>query len=292
MGALVSVHLQLVPLPAGTRLLGGLYLALSCGLSRLPLKNQLHFLSCLATVLPGWSTRGLVKPTVRPWPLVTAMLYKPVCSAMDFVMALLELNMAAEYLPRRERELGSARLLLWSALATAGSNVMFLSLMAIRRHMGTAGVERSCSQGLWPIIAVATTLQALDHPDRPVNIMGFRVQGRWYPLSLAVILSAFQGAVQWETFAAIAFGHVSRLLNLEVRALPKASVMASFERRWLAGLTVLLERLTGGEWLPPPGSRRSGPPSAQDHLLLPPQGLQREEESFHLFGGQGHRLGT
>mmetsp|Transcript_45839 Transcript_45839/g.84067 ORF Transcript_45839/g.84067 Transcript_45839/m.84067 type:complete len:293 (-) Transcript_45839:63-941(-) len=292
MGALVSVQLQVVPLPAGTRLLGGLYLALSCGLPRLPIQNQFHFLSCLAAVLPRWATEGALKPAIRPWPLVTAMLYKPVCSCMDMVMALLELNLAAEHMPRRERELGSARFLLWSTLSSACSNAMFIALMCLRKWLGTKGVERTCSQGLWPMIAVATTLKALDQPDRAVKLMGLRVPGRWYPLSLAFVLSLFQGDIHWDTFAAIAFGHLYRAMQLEAFLLPPSGVVARLERQYLSGLIALLEKLTGGEWLPPPGGRRTGqPPTLEDRLhgLLQPQ---HREEQFQLFGGQGHRLGT
>eukprot|EP00971_Amphidinium_carterae_P330796 6464016-Amphidinium_carterae.1 len=131
-------------------------------------------------------------------------------------------------MPRRERELGSTRFLVplvvntikrllqcdvpcadvsavcgtvcklcsvTSLVALKAARFSMLLLLALRKWLGTKGVERTCSQGLWPMIAVATTLkavpnedcgqkgstcsreyEALDQPDRAVKLMGVPVK--------------------------------------------------------------------------------------------------------------------
>ncbi|CAE8723267.1 unnamed protein product, partial [Polarella glacialis] len=110
----------------------------------------------------------------------------------------------------------------------------------------------------------------------------------WYPFSLAIGLSAMNGAVQWETFAAIAFGHLYRVLQLESRLLPVRRLAGEIESRWMPKVPGLLVAMLGGRWIPALQQWPQFPPQQ-----VPDRSEQRDRGrlSFQIFSGQGHRLG-
>merc|ERR1712048_1009349 len=88
------------------------------------------------------------------------------------------------------------------------------------------------NQGLWPLIMTCVTLRSLKNPDAPANVLGFgMVLQRWYPLSLAAGLSLMGGSVQWDSFAAILFGHLYDVAWIEQRLLPSCARVQQIERR-------------------------------------------------------------
>lgn len=283
---------QLAECPQGTRLLAALYALASVGtpaLARRFPKLNLRFLCCLATVFGrGYASSVFLAP-----------LYRPIQDGMDLVMGAMELQMAAAHLPRRERSLGSLRFLAWVLFSASGANAMFLLLMKLLVQSGNSRVRFHTNQGLWPLIMVCVSLQSLDMPDVPVNVLGLMdVQSKWYPISLAIAHSALNGTVRWETFAAIAFGHAWKLLGLEGHMLPSSHFAAQAERRWVPQLPGLLGAILGGEWIPagPRAPPRSWDPWQHIQSMIPRPSRNDADsdrhENFQLFGGPGHRLGS
>jgi len=206
-------------------------------------------------------------------------------------MALSELYMAKEYLPPCEKEHGTVRFLAWTLLTAGGTNIVFLLLMRLLHSMGTCGSHFYVNQGLWPLILVHITTRALDLPTMPMNVLGLAdVPNRWYPLSLAIGLSALNGTVQWDTFAAIAYGYARRFFKLEAKLLLERKHARELEQRWLPRLPGILGACLGGHWVP---ADNSSPPRRQEHQPRGDRGWTQDgHNTFQMFGGTGHRLGS
>lgn len=224
------------------------------------------------------------------WAVLASVLYRPVRGAMDIVMAVAELYMAKVYLPVCEKELGSARFLAWTLLTAGGTNTIFLLLMRLLHSAGTCDARFNAIQGLWPLIMAHLTTRALDLPNMPMNVLGFvDVPNRWYPLSMAIGLSALNGTIQWETFAAIAFGYAYRFLKLDEKLLLKRRRAKELEQHWCPRVPGLLVAWLGGRWMP---ADDSPPPRRQQlHDSGERAGTRDTGTHFQLFGGTGRRLG-
>mmetsp|Transcript_12779 Transcript_12779/g.22016 ORF Transcript_12779/g.22016 Transcript_12779/m.22016 type:complete len:205 (+) Transcript_12779:2-616(+) len=202
-------------------------------------------------------------------------------------MALVELVMSTTSLPQREKQLGSLRFLVWASFVVGGTNAAFLLGMQILSRLGQCDTRFAVNQGLWPLILAVTTHQALERPNIQMQVLGLvDVPSRWYPFSLAVGLSVMQGAVQWETFAAIAFGYVYHKLRLEDRLLLSARSACKFEERF-PRIPGLLGALLGGAWITPNGL----PPSRRGTGEHAERTAGNRGTRVNLFSGTGHRLG-
>lgn len=280
--------------PAGTRAIATTYAIVSLGLPALATtapRAKLHFLCCLWTV----RTRRYF------WAILASSFYRPLEGALDSLMAVSELSMVAAHLPSQERRLGSIRMLLWTLMATGGTNIVFLAFMEIMRRTSKRNgrqLRLACNQGLWSLILTNVTLNSLTHPDLPADVLGLvTVKRRWYPLSLAVGLSLFNGSVQWESFAAIAFGYFYAHLRMERLLL--GLKLDSADRR----LEPLLRRLLGGDWLPLPQDFSHSVFGVAGYVAQAVRNIsggsagtahrrQAGEQNFQLFRGQGRRLGN
>merc|ERR1711879_361505 len=135
-------------------------------------------------------------------------------------------------------------------------------------------------------MGTCVTLRSLKNPDAPANVLGFGVvPQRWYPLSLAAGLSLMGGCVQWDSFAAILFGHLYDAARIEHRLLPSCASVQAIERRLPQRL--LQYGVLGGVWVPagpsPPNPRRRETENARHQC--------NEPRNFQVFSGRGHRLG-
>lgn len=287
MGAAFSA--QLAACPRATRLLAALYVIASTGVPALAGWNprlQLSFLCSLATVVD----RG-------HWaPLFFSTIYRPLRGTTDLVMALAELHMAVAHCPNFEKSLGSLRFLVWAFLSTGGTNAVFLLLMKLLSPLGVCGTRFFVNQGLWPLILVGATTSALQGPNVPINLLGLvDVPSKWYPLSLGIGLSALHGSVQWETFAAVAFGYAYGMLRLEERLLLSRRRARDLEERWIPNLPGLLGAVLGGSWIPADPRPPAGGGRRDSWMAVARRGAGNggigAGEGFQLFGGQGHRLG-
>lgn len=175
------------------------------------------------------------------------MLYRPLGSGQDALLALTELQMAVSFLPAREQELGSLRFLLWLGMNSAGSNVLFLLFLKLYSKLSGYCAEFRSNQGPWSLAVICLTLQALEHPHVRTNLLGLvEISQKWYPLAIGLLLSALNGSVQWETFAAVLFAYIWRTFRLD-RALPSSHTAAKLEDQLrLPGLLGML----GGHWVP------------------------------------------
>lgn len=152
------------------------------------------------------------------------------------------------------------------------------------------------NQGLWPIITVCMTMQALKQPDVEVSILGLtQVRSQWYPAAFALALSMLRGSMQWDMLASIAAGHLWAQLDLDAWLLPRLRTMWRLERSWPSCWANPLSALLGGRWIPPAdGSggtgRRGGDWGEIGNQGRPLRG-GGEQPGFQLFGGPGRRLG-
>lgn len=299
---------QLAPCPAGTRLLMALYAATSGSVAVLAASGgpglktaarlQLHFLCSLTNVMKRKYF----------WAALTSMFYRPLQDGMDIIMAVVELQLAAEHLAEREHALGSTRFLAWSALTATCANAVFLVMMKALSSSanGVASARFTMNQGLWPIVSVCMTLKALDAPHTMVKVLGIaEVPSRWYPLSFALAVSALRGSMQWDMLAPIACGHFFRVLPLEDMLVLKRRTASAWERRRrLQWLPRLLSRSTGGAWIPAEDPNRHGWFGAYRVDDEEDDGRRRQRpvggggggergngHNFRLFGGEGRRLG-
>lgn len=279
MGNLLDAE-QRKDITGGTRVVAVLYASASLGVPAIATwapSAAGHFQCSLWSVGQG-----------RVWTMLFSLFYRPIgANPVDTLMAVSELSMAASYLPGLERELGSLRFLLWTVLANVGSNAFFLGFMhLLRLALGPKQEMRYRFQpnaGLWPLIMVCVTLRSLRSPEAPADVLGVvTVRNRWYPFGLATGLSVLGATVQWDSFAAIAYGHAYSSLGIE-RFLPLRT--AHLLERHLERRTDLRRRgLLGGSWVPPPGFAGDGPSGPGTRAV--------SGRDFHLFGGQGHRLGN
>lgn len=281
---------QLAICPTGTRAVALLYAGTTAALSLSQgpgARNmQLHFLCSLSTVVGKR----------RFWAALTSVLFRPIQDTLDAVQAAMELHWASQYLSERERELGSGCFLLWTVLTAGCANVAFLALMKGLANSGTKHCERMTNQGLWPIVTVCMTMQALKRPDARVEVFGMaEVPSKWYPVSFAVALSLLRGSMQWDMLSSIAAGHLWVHLGLEALLLPSHAFMARLERAWpqdLVGLSALL----GGRWIPALGPRSGGGGGGgrtlgtRDQDEAQPRRGGGQNQGFQVFAGAGRRL--
>lgn len=286
---------QMEACPTGTRLLAALYAAATCGMAALqgPMaaRAQLHFICSLATVV----NRKYF------WAVLTSAFYRPLQDTLDFMMAAIELQMAADHLAERERELGSTRFLAWAALTAGLANAAFLAFMKGLSNSGTKGAYYVANQGLWPLVTVCMTLRALERPDAMVKVFNIaEVPGRWYPFSFAVGLSALRGSMQWDMLASIAVGHAYRHFGLEALLLPGRRFAAWLESRWPPRGRGPLGALLGGAWVPAePGGGSGwgggdwGGAGSRGEPRAGGEGSRRGPAAAEprLFSGPGRRLG-
>jgi len=263
------MHAQLQECPAATRLVAALYVAGSVGLPQVP-RMQQHFLCNLSSI----------KNSKYFWTALLSAFYRPCSDLNDVLMAGVELSMFASNVPRRERELGTLRFLVWTLLTHMGTNIFFLLSMLLLRRASNRGMKRRynflSNQGLWPTIMVCITSRALKNPDALVNVWGTVIRARWYPISLVSALSLMNGSVQWDSCAAMAYGYAHESLDLGRRGLPSEARARTFEARFCPKL--VCQGMLGGSWMPTNASRNGW--------------QQQLRQTFELFSGSGHRLGN
>mmetsp|Transcript_58866 Transcript_58866/g.137065 ORF Transcript_58866/g.137065 Transcript_58866/m.137065 type:complete len:317 (+) Transcript_58866:60-1010(+) len=201
--------------------------------------------SAKATFLCCWHT---VFQRRWVWALFLSIFYRPIQHLLSIFMILVEVYLSLTYLPERERDLGSCRFLGWALVATGAVNTVFLTAMLLLGVAVGTNYEFLCIQGLWPLLVVCITLRAMANPREPVSVCGLTyVPNRWYPVVLAVVLSALSRRVLWDVAAALVVGYVHASLQLE-SLLPSPTCAASLERRCLCGmLRSTMSRL--GSWV-------------------------------------------
>merc|ERR1712224_44047 len=84
----------------------------------------------------------------------------------------------------------------------------------------------------------------------PMKVLGMvEVPNTWYPVSFAIGYSLINGGIQWDSFAAVAFGYTYRFLKLQWRLLLSRRRAQELEFRWNPPLPGLISNFVGGRWL-------------------------------------------
>lgn len=287
--------------PAVTRLLCVAYSVLTAAMPLLaqyaPGAREL-LLCCLHTVLGRRFA----------WAIFVSVLYRPISHLLSFLLMFLEVFLSSTYLSERERDLGSSRFSAWLLLTAGAVNMVFLSTMALLTKSAGPQFFFATNQGLWPLLMVCITLRHLANPNEPVSVFGLAfVASKWYPVVLAVILSALNGGFQWDVIAAMVVGYMHNVTRME-RLLPSPSQAARWEQSCLCSW--IRRFVAPGSWVSACGAgsytemegpnqrfatlselRTAGARRVGTGDLPMFQGRAPGGASFQAFSGSGRRLG-
>mmetsp|Transcript_69438 Transcript_69438/g.166465 ORF Transcript_69438/g.166465 Transcript_69438/m.166465 type:complete len:370 (+) Transcript_69438:48-1157(+) len=292
--------------PAATRLVVVGYPVLSLA-SLSPLLEYYVFLSCWSTVVRG----------LRVWSLVLASFHRSVGGAgMNILFLLFEMYSISQYLPIRERDMGSSLMLVWLMTMAFVINSIHLIITALvrlvwvdlyynvfpRMEFEWDPMDDTCvpSQGLWPLILMLIAIRCMGDPDGTTSAYGLcAIPNKYYPACLAAFFF-FLGGRSFDLLCGVTIGYLYPRLNIE-RILPSRARIAALERRCCGERRSLL----GASWImacdtsgfeverglqPYSAVSDFGRVSAQGREMTRVSNSARADR-FEAFAGSGNRLG-
>mmetsp|Transcript_77761 Transcript_77761/g.186574 ORF Transcript_77761/g.186574 Transcript_77761/m.186574 type:complete len:283 (+) Transcript_77761:55-903(+) len=230
------------------------------------------------------------------WGVLTSAVWEPPGGLLQSLFSLLIAFWVLSQLPRVERALGSAKLLLAAAMAAVAINLLFL-LMAflldwLSQLKGQASVWPFVkSSGLIPLAIYGLTVQSLQAGEAETTFFGIPMKAKYYPMVLVGLFTLLSGPAVLPDIAALAMGYLHSRAHLDAM-LPSDGKLQRWER---PPALLFGRRLFGGRWVRVdeatghdsqlPTYRPINQPGRRDPRTGP--GAQ-----FPVFQGAGHRLGS
>jgi len=242
------------------------------------------------------------------WTLALSGFYHHFMGGISFLMLLLEMYMAMQHMPRRERELGSTAFLLWLLLLNAAINAVYLVLMVALSSTWNAWYYYSSNTGLWPPIVAMMSMQLLADPGGSTSFWGLvAIPNKWYPLFFIGMFSLFNGMMLWDMVAATAVAYAGFLrpgADLD-RLLPSQAKLHALECRmcgsdtkvflgaaWIGACSAAGSSASSSGGWSSAGGGDGNRPAGQVLGLQMPSRTSGGSGKFTVFSGQGNVLGT
>ncbi|CAE7915505.1 unnamed protein product [Symbiodinium necroappetens] len=168
------------------------------------------------------------------WGVLTSAVWEPPGGLLQSLFSLLIAFWVLSQLPRVERALGSAKLLLAAAMAAVAINLLFL-LMAflldwLSQLKGQASVWPFVkSSGLIPLAIYGLTVQSLQAGEAETTFFGIPMKAKYYPMVLVGLFTLLSGPAVLPDIAALAMGYLHSRAHLDAM-LPSDGKLQSFSK--------------------------------------------------------------